>query len=63
MKMELQGKKTPCNSVVMENLSEKYGWTPEEIRKMRTQDIQDYLDITSVKNQITKANNIKNGIK
>lgn len=52
--MQLQGKIPPCDAVVMESLSDKYGWTPNQIRDMRVDDIQNYLDIISIKNKLTK---------
>jgi hypothetical protein len=38
----------------MEKLSREYGWTPGEIRGMNVGDIQDYLDICSMRNQLEK---------
>jgi hypothetical protein len=38
----------------MELLSDKYGWTPKEIRNQRAEDIENYLEIISIKNLIQK---------
>jgi hypothetical protein len=38
----------------MEILSKEYGWTPEEIRNQRADDIDSYLEILRVKNEIQK---------
>ena len=35
----------------MEMLSERYGWTPQEIRDMKSDDINAYLDIISIQNK------------
>jgi len=43
----------------MEKLSKEYGWTPDEIRNLRVSDLQNYLDIISIKNQLEKARNKK----
>lgn len=29
----------------MERLSERYGWTPDQIRAMRVEDVRQYLEI------------------
>ena len=39
----------------MEKLSRIYGWTPEQMRAMRVEDIQIYLDIISMRNQLKKT--------
>lgn len=44
----------------MEMLSEKYGWTPSQIRKENFKDLETYIDIISVKNRIEKENAKKN---
>lgn len=33
----------------MESLSEKYGWTPQQIREMSEDDVIAYLDIAKIK--------------
>jgi hypothetical protein len=38
----------------MEILSREYGWTPEQIRQQRRQDIQDYLDIINIRRTLEK---------
>jgi hypothetical protein len=43
----------------MEMLSKEYGWTPNEIREQPYDDIQNYLDIISIKRQIEKAERMK----
>ena len=44
--------------VIMELLSERYGWLPSEIREQKISDIHDYLDIIAIKNMLAK-NNLK----
>lgn len=39
----------------METLSRTYGWTPGQIKEMDVQDVQNYLDIIGMRNQIEKA--------
>lgn len=50
----LEGKIPPNSIVISERLSSEYGWTPDQIRKMRTQDIDDYILILKVKSDIDK---------
>lgn len=38
----------------MELLSEKYGWTPSQIRNESMKDLEVYIDIIGVKNNIEK---------
>jgi hypothetical protein len=38
----------------MESLSESYGWTPSQIRKEKFSDLENYLDIISMKQRIEK---------
>lgn len=40
----------------MEMLSERYGWTPNQIRDINLSDIENYLDIISLKNKNDKEN-------
>ena len=47
----------------MEMLSEKYGWTPSQIRGEDVKDLMIYIDIISVKNRIEKENNKNYGRK
>lgn len=46
----------------MEILSNEYGWTPSQIRNMRVDDIQNYLDIIATRNQLEQARNKRNGV-
>lgn len=46
--------------VIMESLSLKYGWTPDQIRSMRISDIQAYVDIDTMREDLRKKNNMKN---
>jgi hypothetical protein len=39
----------------MELLSEKYGWTPTQIRAEKWEDINSYLDIIAIRNKLEKA--------
>ena len=43
----------------MEALSKKYGWTPEQIRNMDSQDVLQYLIIILEKYKIEKIKNLK----
>ncbi|HEY1037160.1 MAG TPA: hypothetical protein VGE62_01100 [Candidatus Paceibacterota bacterium] len=36
----------------MELLSERYGWTPDEIKTMSQEDIENYTAIISMKNKM-----------
>lgn len=40
--------------VIMEMLSDKYGWTPEQIRAQRQEDIEAYINILHIKSKINK---------
>lgn len=42
----------------MELLSSEYGWTPNEIREMRMDDIENYVTIISLKRK-EQQNNLK----
>lgn len=39
----------------MESLSRDYGWTPNQMRKMNIDDVQNYVDIIGMRNQLEKA--------
>lgn len=39
----------------MERLSKEYGWTPNEIREMRIDDLQAYMDILSIRSKLEQA--------
>lgn len=43
----------------MEMLSERYGWTPMQIREQRVDDLVAYLDIITLKNKIEKRQSSK----
>jgi len=58
---QLRGKKNADNIVIMEMLSDKYGWTPSEIRKQRVSDIKMYLQILREKNTLQKYYSKKYG--
>lgn len=47
----------------MEMLSEKYGWTPTQIREIAVEDIGVYIDIITQKAYIEKAERKRAGIK
>ena len=47
----------------MEILSERYGWTPSQIRKEKWEDIEKYLEIISAKNKIEQLEAKKYGRK
>ena len=42
------------DEVIMEMLSNRYGWTPSQIREQRWQDIENYLDIILVEKKVEK---------
>jgi hypothetical protein len=44
----------------MELLSERYGWTPNEIRDMNLADVQQYLEIILEIKLMEKGNALKN---
>ncbi len=44
-------------------LSDKYGWTPKQIREQDHRDINDYLEIIREKNALEKYYNKKYGRK
>jgi len=56
---EVRGKRRPSEIVIFEMLSGAYGWTPIQIRELPVQDVQDYVDIISIRNQLNKLDNIK----
>jgi hypothetical protein len=40
-------------------LSERYHWTPDQIRNMKQKDVLDYFTIIKAKNNIEKFNRLK----
>jgi hypothetical protein len=54
IRRELEGKKSPSDIVIAEMLSEKYGWTPNEIKNQSLNDIRDYLEIINIKMKLEK---------
>jgi len=48
------GKRKMSDEVIMEMLSNRYGWTPSQIREQRWQDIENYLDINLVEKKVEK---------
>ena len=59
LRWELEGKRPWSKYVIMEALSKKYGWTPEQIRNMDSQDVLQYLIIILEKYKIEKIKNLK----
>jgi len=57
----IEGKINPDNYVIMEALSDRYGWTPTQIRKQDVNDINSYLQIIAIKNLIEKHKMKKDG--
>jgi len=43
----------------MESLSGSYGWTPDQIRAMRADDVEAYMEIARARAAVEKADNIK----
>lgn len=39
----------------METLSDRYGWTPSQIREQRAEDIEQYMQIIRIKNKIERS--------
>lgn len=37
------------NEVIMELFSREYGWTPEEIKKLSSQEVSNYLEIINAR--------------
>lgn len=56
-----EGKRPPNEYVVMEVLSERYGWKPDEIRNMNARDIAAYMDIIGTRNFLANKAYKKNG--
>lgn len=52
MKRQLEGKKNPDKIVVMEVLSKRYGWTPNQIRQLNYSDIEQYLQIIRMQRKL-----------
>lgn len=50
--MQLEGKRSADNIVIMEMLSSEYGWTPNEIRVQPYEDIKCYIDIINTKHKL-----------
>lgn len=44
----------------MEALSRIYGWTPQQIREQRAEDIDQYVEILNEKNSMARFNALKN---
>jgi len=42
--------------IIMEALSERYGWTPDQIRNMKMVDVKNYIAIIQQKKIIEKNN-------
>jgi len=56
LRFQLEGKSSPSLEVQMEFLSDKYGWTPNEIREQSLADIEYYLEINRMKSKLQKKN-------
>lgn len=46
---QIEGKENPSIELIMETLSERYGWTPEEIKRQNHLDIVAYIKISNDK--------------
>jgi len=55
----LEGKKPWSDPIIMEALSERYGWTPKQIRDMPITDIFQYLEIIKAIKSIEKIRELK----
>jgi len=49
------------NIVAFEVLSERYGWTPDQIRNQKDEDLKNYFRIIQARNRIDKYNEKKYG--
>lgn len=49
----------PSIPVIMESLSERYGWTPKEIMEQDNDIIDDYFDIANLRSKLEKAESKK----
>jgi hypothetical protein len=58
LKKALSGKANFTPEMIMETLSREYGWTPDEIRDQRIEDISAYLDILSARNSLIKQKDV-----
>jgi len=54
IKSQLKGSKKPSIEIIMEALSDRYGWTPKQIREQNETDIKNYIEIITVKNILEK---------
>jgi hypothetical protein len=50
----MKGNKSASDEVVRYCLSARFGWTPDQIRAMRLQDIYDYLELKEIEDKINK---------
>jgi hypothetical protein len=60
LRRELEGKKRMSAPVIMEMLSAKYGWTPNEIREISMDDIEQYMEILAEQQKLEKFQEMKN---
>jgi hypothetical protein len=51
----VEGKVPQSFIVIAEALSERYGWTPDQIRQLRLEDVNAYIEIISIKQRLQKA--------
>jgi len=49
--LELQGKKTLSKETKFFLLSDRFGWTPDQIRQMDYNDIETYIQIIAISNK------------
>lgn len=52
---EIKGEKAPSPKVIIDILSREYNWTLSEIKSLTKQEVQDYLDIISLRHKITNV--------
>jgi hypothetical protein len=55
----VEGKTRQPDIVIAEALSERYGWTPAQIREQRVEDIRAYVDIIDIKQRLHKKHHGK----
>lgn len=55
----MEGRSTPSSIVIMEMLSDRYGWTPGQIREQRVEDIEQYVRILNIKSRLERKHRRK----
>jgi len=61
LSFQLEGKTRQDPLVIMEALSERYGWTPEQIRQQPAEVIDAYVRIIDTKHRLERAQTKQHG--